>query len=61
MCECHPRTPEWKKLWHGIRKEPRTREDWADLHDTIEGYRTRLVERHEAAAALKRGVPTREE
>ena len=48
MCDCHPETetPEWRKTWTRVKAEPRTREDWQDLHDTIEAYRQRLIARH---------------
>ena len=35
-----------KAEWNRVRKEPRTVEDWRDLHDTIEAYKRRLMQRH---------------
>jgi hypothetical protein len=57
VCVCHPdtETREWKKLWAQVKKEPRTREDWQDLHDTIEDYRKRVVQRHTRTASREPG------
>jgi hypothetical protein len=35
-----------KAEWHRVRQERRTIEDWRDLHDTIENFKRRLMERH---------------
>jgi hypothetical protein len=61
VCVCHPETEtrEWKQLWARVKKEPRTREDWQDLHDTIEGYRKRVVQRHTPVAASREPGDTR--
>jgi hypothetical protein len=46
MCDCHPMTKEEKEIWHRVRKEPNTKEDWEDLHNTIEEYKRRYIKRH---------------
>lgn len=46
MCDCHPMTADEKAEWRRVKDEVRTREDWMDLHDTIEQYRRRLMKRH---------------
>jgi hypothetical protein len=42
-------TPEQRKVWDRVKKDPNTVEDWRDLHDTIEAYRRRYIERHTKA------------
>lgn len=49
MCECHRWPVPVKEAIRVTEREENTREDWADLHDTIEQYRRRRALRHVAA------------
>ena len=43
-CDCHPWSAEDERDWLIVKKQPRTREQWAALHDAIERYRRLLIE-----------------
>lgn len=43
MCDCHPMSKEDTAIWALVKKQPRTREQWAALHDAIEQYRRLLI------------------
>lgn len=45
MCECHPWSDAEKKAWVAIQREPRSKDDWTDLHNTIEAYKRRVLAR----------------
>lgn len=59
MCDCHPQTPAERAEWNRVKHEPRTREDWADLHDTIEQFKRRLIARHRNGRNDHAAAPTR--
>lgn len=43
MCDCHPMSKEDEAVWTRVKNKPRTREQWAVLHDAIERYRALLI------------------
>ena len=50
MCDCHPLSKEDAAIWKRIKDAPRTKEQWAALHNAIEGYRRLLIEDSKRAA-----------
>ncbi len=43
-------TTEQLKAWRVVKGERRTKEDWLDLHRTLEAYKLRFLHRHQAKA-----------
>lgn len=45
MCDCHPLTKAEAEAWKRAKNDPRTVEDWRFLHDAIEAYKRRIIDR----------------
>lgn len=50
QCECHPWSEDDERIWKLVKSQPRTRQQWAALHDAIESYRRLLIEDYKRAA-----------